>query len=312
MRKVDAARNYKRRARFIPTHPFDVALANIGLNSRWKQIAALLVLSVIVYGVYFAQPLRLQKIEVTGMNPEINAELQAKLWQRLDEIPFYNPQRNILFFDTGILAQALREDERVYTVDSHSKQLWQRSFTAKVTPKKERFLVATNNKVYDVYNDGNIKGIHTSDVGTWSRLQPDGVLKVMLYGNLENEQSLIFDYRLISLLDKTEAAVGSRKLPKLHSIAFQRAPKIVPEGEQQIPVLRSPVNADELILRLERGGGVQFSVFVDPRADIGASLDRLAVIMDQMESFRKAKLYYVDVRLEERGFVCLVDAPCAK
>ncbi len=87
------------------------------------------------------------------------------------------------------------------------------------------------------------------------------------------------------------------------------APSLVPQNPVPLPLA-----ADELKVVLAKNGNTNnlFTVIFDSKSDLPAAIDRLDVLLSQTTVDRFAALEYIDLRIENRGYICLQNTQCEK
>lgn len=313
-KKLDQQRNFKRKVRFVPTNVFDRALAFIGLNNRWKQLLALVLLLALGYVMYAPNLLTVKTVRVGGASDELNLEMQEAVGAWLEDSPFYYPKNNILLFSSKKLKQHLLNDSRIYRVSNISKKLTDKSLAIELVPRSERFLVYTPERIYDFYNDGFFKAEAGLSVGQWRSELASHLIKLKLPGNIDSSQQFLFSEEWIGKFELIQTKIAQLNLPRLEYIAFgpDRFESDAEGNSRVVKLSALPFQPDELSITLNRLNGGAFDVILDPRSNLEEALMRLSLLYNQTQSDRLMKLKYIDMRLEERGFICLEDAVCAQ
>lgn len=232
--KLQQARTYKRTARVIPEGGWQKFLASIGLGSIWRQIFVLLVVAGIIYLVYIPNFLATQKIIVVGMSQSDTTAVENAINTSIAKVFPWNPQKNLLFLSKRRLSEAVMSVPGADHINEIDKNFKTKTVTISVTSKYERFLVRSSEKVYDVYNDGSVKGVAGVDRNYWEGLINPGMVKVEVAGRIVNDSNKEFlnsatvDY--IQEFDKqAKGIVGS-------SLAYVKI---------TLPEFRQPEQSDE-------------------------------------------------------------------
>ncbi len=190
--KLGTARTYKRQARSVPELKVDKFLAKIGLRSRWSQILLGLIIAGFLYLIYVPNFLSLQTIVITGVSESQARDLEMALRDEIANVGFYNPQSNLLFFDERLVQKALVKVPSINFVAEFKRNIREQSISINAEAKYEKYLVATTDKIYDVYNDGTLKsesGINRKD---WESHENQQMLKVLLHSNVTPENNKMF------------------------------------------------------------------------------------------------------------------------
>lgn len=212
--KLHEARTFKRTAKPIPEGSFDRFLKRIGLGSRWMQALVVLLFLGVVYVVYAPNFLTLQTIRVEGLSDEQRKLAETAIEDSLNKTPFYNPQRNLFFLSKDRVNRAVMSVPGVDLVEKVSKNFGQKTLTVIVKAKHERFLVRSNDQIFDVYNDGTLKGQAGLSRDAWAGVQNPGMAKVDLGANVPSQETRQFfspesvEY-MIRLQEALKGIVGS-------------------------------------------------------------------------------------------------------
>lgn len=313
--KLDKARQFKRVARTIPENRFDIALTKVGLGSRWRQILAGLVVLAGIYLVYVPNFLSVQSIVITGVSDSNKSVVEAAVRQAIADANFYNPQHNLLFLTQSRVKSGALSVPTVFTINEVKKDFEKKTLYVDVAPKKERFLLTDTQRVYDIYNDGILKGESGLKIDQWQNEVNSGMVKLKIGGVLNakpNEQTLQPQLKdtletLVPLLGNLPGATFSYVL-----LTEPLSQEILPETT--VPVINAPIASDELRVLLLKNGNVQrpFTVIFDAHSEITSAENRLNSLLSQTTPDRYNNISYIDMRLEDRGFICLVNTPCDK
>ncbi len=362
--KLHAARTFKRTAKPIPDGSFDRFLRNIGLGSRWMQIFVALIVLGVVYVIYAPNFLSVQAIRIEGLSDEEAARVQSAVEDKLNNTPFYNPQRNLLFLSKDRVAEAALSVAGIDTVEKITKNFGQKTLYVTLRPKHERFLVRTRELVFDVYNDGTLKGQAGLDIAQWSSIVNPGMAKVEVAANVPAQDSrqffspdtvkymiqlqealkgivgsplVYFSMRIPELKEQQDMLEATRKLEEEKLQAEESEEEIDAESgeepsaegeaesqpveevtaEPQPVALPSiditlPVNADELDVVLQKGTNAKrtFRVIVDTKENPEQLVQRLNLLLSQTAPDRYDQLSYIDLRIQPRAYVCLLNTVC--
>lgn len=344
--KLQQARTFKRTARPIPEGGFERFLKRIGLSSRWKQIFVALIVLGAVYLVYAPNFLTVQSFTIEGLSDTERPLVESAVQDSLNRTPFYNPQRNLLFASKNRIRQAVLSVSGIDSVEKITKNFKQKSITITARPKHERFLVRTSDAVFDIYNDGTIKGRAGLERDSWANVQNPAMAKVDLGAQLAAQDTRQFFSSetvgyMIQLQEALKGIAGSPlshfsiRIPELkqqqelqeeqarpEAIPSEvNAGEITPSGgdlvadEPVLPVvdIRLPINADELDVVLQKGNTQRkFKVIVDTKENPEALVQRLNLLLSQTAPDRYNNLSYVDLRIQARAYICLLNTVCNK
>ena len=312
--KLDRARSFKRQPRSLPTNAVDQFLYRVGLESRFAQIGLAALVLAAVYIVYIPNFLTVSTITVSGLgnSDRIIAEGAAK--EAISSASFYNPQHNLLFMNTDRIAAEIQSVPSVHEIVNVKKDYKNKTVHVEVIAKYERFLVATPDRVFDVYNDGILKGVAGIDVPSWPTTFNSQMVKVKLYHHIAGSNTQFFNEDTVRKLNELADALQTIPSAPLAYIAFDKEPRAA-EGEvAEVETKELPVSGGEWHVHLQKGNNPSqtFMVMLDSQVSIADTVQRLQLLLEQTNPDRFSKLYYIDMRLENRGYLCLVNTPCAQ
>jgi hypothetical protein len=187
--KLHEARTFKRTARPVPEGAIERFLRKIGLGSRWLQILIALIVLGVVYLIYAPNFLSVQAITVQGLSDADNAVVQTAIQDNLNHTPFYNPQRNLFFLSKSRVRQQVSSVPAVDAIESIRKDFGKKTLTITLKPKHELFLVRSTEQVFDIYNDGILKGQAGLNRDAWESVQNPSMIKIDLGGKVSNIQN---------------------------------------------------------------------------------------------------------------------------
>lgn len=370
--KLQAARTFKRTAKPISESEFDRFLERVGLGSRWTQALVLLIILGAVYIVYSPNFLSVQSIKVEGLPDEEKALVESAIQDSLNSRPFYDPQHNLLFLSKKRVNLAALSIAGIDSVEKITKNFKSKILYVTVKPKHERFLVRTSEKIFDVYNDGTLKGEAGLNRDAWQSTQNPGMAKVELTAKvteqntrqffttetvkylIQLQESLkgitgsslaYFSVRIPQLkeqqdlIDKARQLEEEAKAPlteRLKDKAAQDPPSEIPANptttaSPQAEVVQSetaqnnseisklpaieinlPVNTAEIDIVFQKGNSYNrtFKVIVDAKEDPEQLVQRLNLLLSQTTPDRYSQLSYIDLRIQSRAFVCLLNTVC--
>jgi hypothetical protein len=329
--KLQEARTFKRTVKPIPEGEFNKFLRRVGLGSRWTQSLVVLVLLGLIYLVYAPNFLSLQKITVVGLTDAQRHEAESAIQNSINHTPFYNPQRNLVFLSKNRLTAAILPISGVESIQGIHRNFKDKSVTIEVKPKHEQFLVRSATAVYDVFNDGTLKGLAGIDGNAWVGIINPSMAKIDLPANIPQPSGAFFTKTAVTYLTETQTALkgitGSPlayfaiRLPEQsqqQTFLENSAPQIE-QTETEAPVVelpkvdvQLPINTDELNIFLQKGQNQQrtFKVIVDTKEDPNQMVQRLNLLLSQTAADRYNNLSYIDLRIPSRAFICLLNTVC--
>ncbi len=190
--KLNQARNFKRVARPVSESNLDRFLESIGLGSRIIQgLLAILILAAL-YLIYAPNFLTLQSITIEGASEADAKIIEASIRDSLGSAPFVNPQSNLVFLSQRRVQEATVKVPAVWEIVSVKKNYSTNNLHVSVVSKYEKFLVRTAERVYDVYNDGTLKGEAGVNRDDWVSVENPNMIKVDIEARLSSSDNIEF------------------------------------------------------------------------------------------------------------------------
>lgn len=187
--KLQKARTFKRTTKPVSDSNVDRFLESIGLGSRLLQAGIVLLVLGILYLVYAPNFLTLQIINIEGASPSDTKLIEASIRDALGSAPFFNPQGNMAFLSTRRVEEAAREIPSVWEITAIRKNYATGSLNVSVISKYEKFLVRTGEHVFDVYNDGTLKGEAGVTREDWDSINNPNMIKIDIEARIPNHQA---------------------------------------------------------------------------------------------------------------------------
>ncbi len=345
MSKLDSARNFKRANRAVPESGWQKLLQKLGLSGLWSQIAAGLLLLGLLYLIYIPNLLSVKQFEFTGISENQAEQLEAEIRKAMDEVSVFNPQYNLVFFDAELVNQAAAKVPTVDYIASVKKDFKDQIVYIEAASKYERFLVAGPEAVLDVYNDGSIKGPANVSLSDWPALLNSNMVKVLMHQKFGYSQyQSLFAPQLLAYLNSFLVALSALEGQQLAHLTFKEPakatesvvtevpsseenpgelPEIVaepepvveplPPAEPEIPEIQLPFDASEVHAVFYKNNDLRrtYRVIFDATGDAAQDLTELELLLSQTPADRYNQLYYIDLRIPDKAYLCLESAPCA-
>ena len=356
--KLQQARTFKRTTKPIPDSNVEKLLSRVGLGSRLIQVGVALLALGILYIIYAPNFLTLQNVTVEGLLESDRNLVQVAIRDSIGNAAFYNPQRNLLFLSTQRIKDASLSIPSVFKIEKIERDYKTKSLKVVVQAKHERFLVRSAEKVFDVYNDGTVKGLAGLDRNTWENIQNPNMAKIDIPANIKSTDSKEFiseniANHLIELQEQLKGITGSsfayfslispqtlpvktdqpsieQQLAELEKEKAQKEkeneeePPVEQEGkvaeaepkpqEQPVPTLEIalPLSPEELNIVMQKGNDPKqtFRVIVDTKENPKQLVLRLSLLLSQTAPDRYNNLSYIDLRIVNRAYVCLLNTVC--
>jgi hypothetical protein len=352
--KLQQARTFKRISKPIPDSAFEKLLDSFGLGGRLAQIGVGLLVLGILYFVYAPNFLTLQNITVEGLSDADRNLVEASIRDSIANTPFYNPQRNLLFLSSARINEATFAIPSVFKIDKISRDYKTKSLKVVVQAKHERFLVRSLDKVFDIYNDGTIKGLAGLDRNAWETTQNPNMAKIDITATIPASDSRQFispetTQYLTQLQEELKGIVGSSlayyslsmpeitpvksDLPTIEEQIAELEADRKAEGKDEQPLVEEeeekeveapeaepapvqeitlPINLSELNIVMQKGTDPNrtFRVIVDTKENARDLVLRLNLLLSQTAPDRYNNLSYIDLRIQSRAYVCLLNTAC--
>ena len=196
------------------------------------------------------------------------------------------PQKNLVLLSKNKLTKFLLENnKKIFKVNKISK-IFPATLILDITPRLNSFMLQTPVSAFTVSSDGFITGV----------LEPNAS------GTLLNGLALI-------KIDTNEGLfVGKNALNVDHATFLNELMDKLPD------ITKSTINNFELTdlqtpdtnVSLKNGSKIIF----DLNTDLDKNLSRLKLLFSQFSEAEQKNIYYVDMRFQDRGYVCNKGAAC--
>ncbi|QQS22626.1 hypothetical protein IPM19_03265 [bacterium] len=359
--KLQSARTYKRTANAVPESKLQKRLTKVGLGSKWTQIGVGFIILTVLYIVYFPNALTLQNIKISGLSESQARDLELEIRNQIAESNIFTAQRNMLFFRPNLVNAAALKVSSVNTIGRVKKNFKRSTLEVFAESKYEKYLVATHDKVFDVYNDGSVKTESGVKRTEWQGVENPNMLKVQfdLPVNLSSNQQ-VFETSLRDFMNKLNDQLVSLDNLKIAFYGFKEELEEVVEveqqdggvedsdqsGEERIPQegvaednetavpkteaavsttadpkqeekpaeLKLPFNSSEVHVFFYKGTDRRrtFRVIFDATRDVSKPVEDFKLLLSQTAPERFEQLYYIDMRIENKAYLCLLNAPCRR
>ncbi|HMQ01812.1 MAG TPA: hypothetical protein PKD79_01935 [Candidatus Doudnabacteria bacterium] len=336
--KLDTARGYKRKSRQISESAFDRFMGKVGLRARWSQISFGLLLGALFYLAYVPNFLSVEHIDITGLSDAQAQEFEIAIRSEIKDRSFFDPQHNLLILNHETIIRAAERVPSLDYVSSVSKDISNQTLRIEAVAKYERFLLATVDEVYDVYNDGSLvrySGVARMD---WDNHFNLGMVKIRLLQNVEFLGNRpVFHPDLLAYMNELLPQLETLENQQLAYLTFRAPEPVEPEplpieeSEQEeldedisplllplepppVPMLELPFNSSELHIIFYKNNDVRrtYRVIFDATGDSQQSIQELQFLLEQTTPERYAQLFYIDLRIPGKAFLCLENSPCSR
>ncbi|HYV33733.1 MAG TPA: hypothetical protein VE973_02700 [Candidatus Limnocylindria bacterium] len=281
------ARDYKRHKRTFPKTDWEVFFSSIGLGSLLSKLLTLLVFLLLIYLVYIPNIFFVKHINITGASPEITANAEASVNLFLNKnLPW--PEKNLaLLSKNGLKAYLLKTNKQILSVDSINKKL-PNTLTIKVTPRLDWFALQTPaGEYFSISNDGIITNQVAPDA---SGTLPSGLILIKLNqnSNINLEQGVLNQSKVNFIKGLYDQLPGVAKSPINYF---------------EINDLQTP----DINVYLQNGLLLKFGLL----SNLTETLNRLGLLYAQFAPSELKRLYYIDMRFLDRGYICYQGTACS-
>lgn len=286
-RRLEQQRSYKRSPRALPQTAWGIFLVKIGLGSWVSMFGVLLIFLLLIYIVFVPNVFFIKQVRITGADGQNLASIETSINSFLNKkIPWQ--QKNLLLLSKNNLNNYLiKNNQKVLKVNKITKD-FPSTLILDIDVRLDKFAIQTSASFFSVSNDGLVTSV----------VEPNAS------GTLPSNLILI-------KLNKAESlTVGHAALPEKNAdfilkLQYQMPGLLRFETDYyQLTNLQSP----DLIVHFKN----DFKILFDLNSDFNKSFGRLKLLFSQFSDADIKNLQYVDMRFEDRGYVCAKDAPCIR
>lgn len=286
--RLSEARGYKRHIRNKPADKGEIFLSKIGLGSWYSRFALLLVFFILIYLVFIPNIFFIKNIAINDPQTADKPAIQSLVNSFLEKnLPW--PQKNLILLSKSGLAGFLQKnDQEILNVASITKK-FPSSLVINVTPRVDSFAIQTAGLTYfSVSGDGLVTNEVFLDA---SGTLPSGLTLV----KLDNSGGL---------------TIGRPAFSQSRVDFFNQI-------QNQLPgIVKSPMDYFELG-KLDTPDFTAYftagpKILASFNSDIGQILSRLRLLLSQFSDSDIKKLYYVDMRFGDSGYICYKGTPCVQ
>ncbi len=319
--KLKQARTRKR-VIYSPTWQKILAIFNLLLRF-WKLILGLCIVFVLGILLVFYKPLfHVVQVEVVGGETSLQLSVKQDIEDFLATRHWLLPQANILLLsEMGLRKYILEHNKLVYKIDKVEKK-YPKSLIVSITERAQTFVYYTQDKqaVY-IANDGTV--LETTEVRpdilpiSWPGEHPISPGSQFLNGQLLST--------LLSIHNNFQEYTGLAK-PSLAEIVPVSVNTLAKENfDENVPNSLSDlvrptilpladVPPQEIFVHIgknSQAGMSAFYILFDVDNNTNESLENLKQLLLAQSRERLANLAYIDMRFNNKAFICLRSAPCA-
>lgn len=284
--QLSRQRNYKRPKKILPQTSWGVFLSKIGLGSWSSRVLTLLVFLFLVYLVYIPNFIFISHITVTGAYGNDSASIEKTINNFLaKKTPW--PQKNLLLLSKSALQSYLvKNNPAIWQVKNINKKL-PSTLIVEVSPRVEAFRLETETGLFTLSNDGLVDSIISESTTT--------ATSSLASIKVSNAGDLFAGKRIFSQAQMDYFTMLETQLPDITK---------TPLNYLSLDDLQTP----DLWVYTNSG----FKVAFDLKSDVSESLNRFKLLFSQIGSQDIPKLYYIDMRFKDRGYICFKNTACSQ
>lgn len=280
-RQLDQARSY-RRSPVTDTSREPSMLSLLGLGTIKARLIFFALVSLVIYLAWVPNFLSVKNITITGLDDSKTLNARSVLAQYFTKEQLW-PQNNLLMLSTKQLsAFLLKNDSDILNIKSISKQ-FPNKLTITLEQRRQKYLLQAPEGSFILSNDGLLQqytGIAASSSLPEVKIISDGI--VSDGGHYSNQEQLA---------------------------AFDLL-------ENNLPgIINSPINylevQDDKQPDIDAYTQTGTKYLFDDKENLSEVLNKLHILLTSIDPKDEANLAYVDMRINNRGYVCLLNTPCA-
>lgn len=287
--RLDQQRKYTRGKKTFPQTDWEIFLSKIGLASKKAKITVALILAFLVYIVYIPNFLYIKTVQINGITPPKRGEIQKVAESYLNKkLPL--PQKNLGLLSTEKLKNyLLKNNQSILKIEKITK-VFPNNLIINITPRQDSFIIESKNGYFAISNDGLISKTLSGELTATSTL-PNELILIKLAG----DETLFVGQQAF-------APDSANSLKTFYSQAQESIKSTVDYFEM------SSLEESDIVARSNGKFNVLFNLKIDSE-ELG---QRLKLLFSQFTDQELYNLEYVDVRFEDRGYVCHKYQPCVK
>jgi cell division septal protein FtsQ len=286
--RLQEARGYKRSARNKPLGAGGIFLSMVGLGSWFSRFFTLLIFLLLIYLVFIPNVFFVKHVAINGAQTEDKSAIETLVNSYLSKkLPW--PQKNlVLLSKPGLKEFLLKNDQKILAINSINKKL-PATLIINITPRINQFVIQTAS-------------------GTDFFVSNDGLVTNEAY--LAASGTLPSNLTFIKLDDSEGLVIGNRVFEQNQIIFLLRM------QDQLADVVKSPIDFFELASFKTTDLSVYFKtgpkVILSLNSNADQALGRLKLLFSQFSDIDIKKLYYVDMRFGNNGYVCYKGTTCVQ
>ena len=285
-RQLQDARDYKRPVYQTRQTAWQIFFSKIRLGTIRAKIFLIAAIVLAIYLAYIPNFFIIKEIQINGTTAALQAETTDNVKTFLKKNTL-SAQHNLLLLSKNRLAYYLLQNNKtIYRVSGIEKKLPNR-LIVNLQPRVAQYLLEADNKNFIVSNDGLVLG-------------------ELELAATSTENSQLIPFKISQDLDSPpfQNIFGENLLQKLQTLNQQLQP-ITNARIKSFAAGR--LDEPDLDVYLDAG----YKILFDSKSDLNLTLERLKILLPQISPADVKKLYYLDMRIKNRGYVCFKNTVCA-
>jgi cell division septal protein FtsQ len=286
-RELQKARGYKRIPGKIPEKPWEKFFAKLGILSLKTRLITAATILVVAYLLFVPNFLTIRHIQITGVSGNEQSNIENLTKNYLTAHPLLI-QKNLLFTSKNSLADYLQKNDNSIFKVGQIKKRYFNTIIIPVEPHVETYALQTKAENIILFQDG-----------IFSRA-------------LENNPSSTPFSALTVVKILEPGQITSENLPLKGSdlLIFRSLQDVMNQGMSQPAAYFeiSTINSPDVYAYTLFGSKIVF----DRNPDIPKITEQLQQLWSHLSDAQKKNIYYIDMRVPDRGFVCLKNTPCTE
>jgi len=289
-KQLRQARDYKRETKKLTNRNWEVYLNMLGLGSWKTKVLAIISIAFFVYWIYVPNIFFVKNISVVGNEQkEITGGISRSVRQYFSTHLLW-PQRNLLLLSKSALQTYIaKNNTSVLHVAGVSKK-FPNTVIVTINPRVENYRLEVPQGMHTLSNDGIVLS-QLGDVATSSLLNS---LKRIIIASSSSSNITVGQPFM-----EPESFSGVQELEK----TFAESAKT----EVDYFSMETPQDPD-IAVHAKAG----YTVFFDSSTNIPKSLAALKVLLANLPATDIKKLLYIDMRFDNKSYVCYKGTACEK
>ena len=280
-KSLGRARDYKRKSPHIPSTGEGVFLSKAGLGSWAAKFFLFFLIFGFIYVVYVPNIFFIKNIQIVGLKIEDRQQLEKQVKSILEKKSLL-PQNNLLFLSKQNLKNILgNQNVKIEKIVEVTKK-FPNTLEIFVRPRYVNYVLNLENLNYLIAKDGTVMEIQSSSNTIPAHLV---TLEITQTANLVVGQNVL-DNKLAQLLQKISADLSSNSNMKVTKFSL------------------NPKNPLDLEVSLQQG----FNIKIDTAGSWSENQKNLKALFTKLQP--TAKLAYIDLRVQDRAYVCYKNSAC--